>query len=38
MRETKNAYRILVGKSVGKLLLERLRSKWNDNAEMEFKI
>jgi hypothetical protein len=34
MGETRNAYRILVGKPVGKRPLERLRRKWVDNIKM----
>jgi hypothetical protein len=34
MEETRNAYRILVGKPEGKRPLTRPRHKWVDNTEM----
>jgi hypothetical protein len=34
MRETRNAYRILVGKAEGKRPLGRPRRRWLDNIEM----
>jgi hypothetical protein len=35
MGETRNVYRLLVGKLVGKRLLGRLRSRWVDNINMD---
>jgi hypothetical protein len=35
MGEKKNAYRLLVGKPVGKRLLERPRRRWVDNIRMD---
>jgi hypothetical protein len=35
MREIRNAYRILVGKSEGKRPLGRQRRKWVDNIKMD---
>lgn len=32
--QKRNAYKILFGKSEGKILLERPSSKWKDNIEM----
>jgi hypothetical protein len=37
MRETRNAYRILVGKPEGKRPLGRPRSRWDDNIKMDFR-
>jgi hypothetical protein len=37
MRETRNVYDILVGKSEGKSALERLRSKWKDDIRMNLR-
>jgi hypothetical protein len=37
MEETRNAYRILVGKPEGKRPLGRARRTWVDNIEMELK-
>ena len=33
----RNAYRVLVGRPEGKLLLERLRCRWEDNIKMDLK-
>jgi hypothetical protein len=35
MRETRNAYRLLVGKPEGKRPLRRLRRRWVDNIRMD---
>jgi hypothetical protein len=35
MGETRNAYRILVGKSVGKIPLGRPRRRWVDNIKID---
>jgi hypothetical protein len=37
MRENRNAYRILVGKSEGKRPLGRLGRRWVDNVEMDLR-
>jgi hypothetical protein len=37
MRETRNAYRILVGKPEGKRLLGRPRRRWVDNIKMDLR-
>jgi hypothetical protein len=37
MGETRNAYRILVGKPEGKRLLGRPRRRWVDNIEMDLR-
>jgi hypothetical protein len=37
MRETRNAYRILMGKPEGKRLLGRLRRRWVDNIKMDLR-
>jgi hypothetical protein len=37
MGETRNAYRILVGKPEGKRPLERPRRKWVDNIKMDLR-
>jgi hypothetical protein len=37
MRDTRNAYRILVGKPEGKRLLGRPRCRWMDNIKMDLK-
>jgi hypothetical protein len=37
MRETRNAYRILVGKSEGKRPLGRPRSRWVDNIKIDLR-
>jgi hypothetical protein len=37
MRETRNAYRILVGKPEGKRPLGRPRRRWMDNIKMDLK-
>jgi hypothetical protein len=37
MRETRNAYRILVGKPEGKRPLGRPRCRWVDNIKMELR-
>jgi hypothetical protein len=37
MGETRNAYRILVGKPEGKRLLGRPRRKWVDNIKMDLR-
>jgi hypothetical protein len=35
MREKRNAYRLLVGKSEGKRQLERPRRRWEDNSRID---
>jgi hypothetical protein len=35
MRETRGAYRVLVGKPEGKRLFGRSRSRWKDNIKMD---
>jgi hypothetical protein len=35
MRETRNAYRILVGKPEGKITLGRPRRRWVDNIKID---
>jgi hypothetical protein len=37
MGETRNAYRILVGKPEGKKLLGRTRRRWVDNIKMDLR-
>jgi len=37
IREMKNAYKILVGKSEGKRLLGRPRLRWKDNIRMDLR-
>jgi hypothetical protein len=37
MGETRNAYRILVGKPEGKRPLGRSRSRWVDNIKVDFR-
>jgi hypothetical protein len=37
MGETRNAYRILVGKPEGKRPLKRLRRRWVNNIKMDLK-
>jgi hypothetical protein len=37
MGETKNAYRILMGKPEGKRPLGRLRRRWVDNIKMDLR-
>jgi hypothetical protein len=37
MGETRNAYRILVGKPEGKRLLERPRHRWVNNSKIHFR-
>jgi hypothetical protein len=37
MGETQDMYRILVGKTVMKHPLRRLRSRWKDNIKLDFK-
>jgi hypothetical protein len=37
MREKKNAYRILMGKPVGKRSLGRPRCRWVDNIKMDLR-
>jgi hypothetical protein len=37
IRETRNAYRILVGKPEGKGALGRPRRRWVDNIKMDFR-
>jgi hypothetical protein len=37
MRETKNAHRVLVGKSYGKRSLGRLRHRWENNNKIDLK-
>jgi hypothetical protein len=37
MAELRNAYKILVGKSEGKSLLERPKRKWEDNIMMDIR-
>jgi hypothetical protein len=36
-RETRNAYKIVVGKSEGKGPLGRLRHRWEDNINMDLR-
>jgi hypothetical protein len=38
MRETRNAYRILVGKPEGKRPLGRPRRRWVDNIKMDLRV
>jgi hypothetical protein len=38
MGETRNAYRILVGKPEGKRLLARPRRRWVDNIKINFRM
>jgi hypothetical protein len=38
MGETRNAYRILVGKPEGKTPLERPRRRWLDNIKMDLRV
>jgi hypothetical protein len=37
MGETRNAYKILVGKTEGNRLLGRLRRRWEDNIRMNLR-
>ena len=37
MKESRNAYRTLVGRCEGKRPLGRLRRRWEDNVKMDFK-
>jgi hypothetical protein len=37
MREIRYAYKILVGKSEGNILLRRPAHRWNNNINMDFK-
>ena len=37
MEQSRNAHRILVGKSDGKRPLGRLRCRWEDNIKMDFR-
>jgi hypothetical protein len=36
MGEKRDAYRVLVGKTEGKIPLGRPRSRWEDNIKMDF--
>jgi hypothetical protein len=38
MGDTRNAYRILVGKPEGKKILERPRRRWVDNIKMDVRV
>jgi hypothetical protein len=35
--ETRNAYRILVGKPEGKRILERIKGRWEDDIKMDLR-
>ena len=37
MKQSRNAYRVLVGKPEGKRLLERPRCRWEDNIKMDLR-
>ena len=37
MEQTRNAYRVLVGKPEGKIPLGRLRRRWEDNIKMDLR-
>jgi hypothetical protein len=37
MGEKRNSYRLLVGKSEGKRLLRRLKSRWENNIKMNLR-
>jgi hypothetical protein len=37
-REKKIAYRVLVGKPEGKILLARLRCRWGNNSKVDLKV
>ena len=37
MEQSRNAYRVLVGKPEGKRALGRLRRRWKENIKMDFR-